>query len=163
MYPPSLPSPQAGHIGPGGWRSAPQWPQRWTRSSPAAVPAQKNAVSGVICGRIVEPGSDVTGLALLDELDGLAELALLYGLAGLDGLAGMDGVDELVGPDGVAAVDGVACGGRNFRMRKFIVATGSPEENQVLRVVTNQPSPSAVRLGPTTSGSLDRTDSCSPS
>ena len=48
-------------------------------------------------------------------------------------------------------------------MRKSIVATGSPAENQVLRVVTNQPSPSAVRLGPVTSSRLARTDSCSPS
>ena len=51
-YPPSLASPHEGHIGPGGWRSAPQLPQRWMRSSPAAVPAQKNAVSGVISGRM---------------------------------------------------------------------------------------------------------------
>src|SRR5271168_10299 len=97
MYPPSLPSPQAGHIGPGGWRSAPQWPQRWTRSSPTAVPAQKNAVSGVTCGRIVEPGSDVTGLALLDGLAGLALLDGLAGLALLDGLAGLAGLDGLAG------------------------------------------------------------------
>ena len=34
-----------GTSGPGGWRSAPQPPQRWIRSSPAAVPSQKNAVS----------------------------------------------------------------------------------------------------------------------
>ena len=54
-------------------------------------------------------------------------------------------------------------GGRNLRMRKSMVATGSSPENQVLRVVTNQPSPSAVRLGPATSRSLARTDSCSPS
>ena len=47
-------------------------------------------------------------------------------------------------------------------MRKSMVATGSPAENQVLRVVTNQPSPSAVRFGPVTSSSLARTDSCSP-
>ena len=47
-------------------------------------------------------------------------------------------------------------------MRKSMVATGSSPENQVLRVVTNQPSPSAVRLGPVTSRSLARTDSCSP-
>jgi hypothetical protein len=48
-------------------------------------------------------------------------------------------------------------------MRKSMAATGSPEENQVLRVVTNQPSPRAVRLGPVTSRSLARTVSCSPS
>ena len=47
-------------------------------------------------------------------------------------------------------------------MRKSMVATGSSAENQVLRVVTNQPSPSAVRLGPVTSSSLAWTDSCSP-
>ena len=47
--------PQDGHIGPGGWRSAPQPSQRWTRSSPAAVPAQKNSVSGEITGRMT-PG-----------------------------------------------------------------------------------------------------------
>ena len=105
-------------MGPGGWRSAPHAAQRWMRSSPAAVPAQKNAVSGVTWGRI--------------------------GVSVLAGLAG----------------DGV---GRNLRMRKSMVATGSPEENQVLRVVTNQPSPRAVRLGPATSRSRARTDSCSPS
>ncbi len=54
-------------------------------------------------------------------------------------------------------------GGRNLRMRKSIVATGSPAANQVLRLVTNQPSPSAVRLGPVMSRSRARTDSCSPS
>jgi hypothetical protein len=50
----------------------------------------------------------------------------------------------------------------NLSTRKSIVATGSPAELQVLRVVTNHPSPSAVRFGPVTSSSLDRTDSCSP-
>jgi len=61
-----------------------------------------------------------------------------------------------------AGLTEVASGGRNLRMRKSMVATGSPAENQVLRVVTNQPTPSAVRLGPVTSRSLARTDSCSP-
>jgi hypothetical protein len=97
----------------------PQLAQCWMRSSPAAVPAQKNAVSGVTCGRM-----------------------------------GLTGFSVLVGPDGA---------GLNLRMRKSMVATGSPAENQVLRVVTNQPSPSTVRLGPVTSRSLARTVSCSPS
>ncbi len=44
-----------------------------------------------------------------------------------------------------------------------MVATGSPAEVHVLRVVTNQPSPSAVRLGPVTSTSRAETASCSPS
>ena len=48
--------PHDGHIGPGGWRSAPQPPQRWTRSSPAAVPAQKNSVSGETTGRMTPGG-----------------------------------------------------------------------------------------------------------
>ncbi len=38
-------------MGPGGWRRAPQLPQHWMRSSPAAVPSQKNLVSGVTTGR----------------------------------------------------------------------------------------------------------------
>ena len=115
-----LASPQAGHIGPGGWRSTPHLAQRWMRSSPAAVPSQKKAVSGVTSGSM--------------------GLVVLVGLA-------------CVGGSGA---------GRNLRMRKSMVATGSPAENQVLRVVTNQPSPSAVRFGPVTSSSLARTDSCSP-
>ena len=65
-----------------------------------------------------------------------------------------------VAAGGVVAEAGSA--GRNLRMRKSMVATGSSAENQVLRVVTNQPSPSAVRFGPVTSSSLARTDSCSP-
>ena len=39
-------------------------------------------------------------------------------------------------------------GGRNFRIRNIIDATASVPTYQVLRVVTNQPSPSAVRFGP---------------
>jgi hypothetical protein len=42
--------------GAGRVTQAPQLAQRWMRSSPAAVPAQKNAVSGVICGRITGSG-----------------------------------------------------------------------------------------------------------
>nr|WP_241682796.1 hypothetical protein [Actinomadura sp. J1-007] len=42
---------QRGHIGPGGWRSVPHAAQRWTRSSPASTPSQKNAVSCPIAGR----------------------------------------------------------------------------------------------------------------
>ena len=65
----------------------------------------------------------------------------------------------------VAGLAGVVagCDGRNLRIRKSMVATGSLSENQVLLVVTNQPSPRAVRLGPVTSSSLPRTVSCSPS
>ena len=44
-----------------------------------------------------------------------------------------------------------------------MVATGSPAEVHVLLVVTNQPSPSAVRLGPVTSTRRAETASCSPS
>ena len=89
------------------------------RSSPAAVPAQKNAVSGDTTGRSTGPAvsSAVT-----------------------------------VGPAG----DGAA-GGRYFSTRNIIDATGSPATYQVLRVVTNQPSPSAVRFGPVTSSSTVRT------
>jgi hypothetical protein len=50
--------------GAGGWRSAPQSPQRWIRSSPAAVPAQKNAVSREMAGRstsAVEGDGEVGG------------------------------------------------------------------------------------------------------
>src|SRR5215468_2426853 len=104
-----LVAPHAGHIGPGGWRSAPQPPQRWIRSSPAAVPSQKNAVSGEMTGRS-------TSLA--------------------------------AGAGGPGA--GRGRGGRNFRIRNSIDATGSVPTYQVLRVVTNQPSPSAVRFGPVT-------------
>ena len=43
---PPTASPQAGHIGPGGCRSAAHASQCWMRSSPPAVPAQKNSVSG---------------------------------------------------------------------------------------------------------------------
>ena len=43
-----------------------------------------------------------------------------------------------------------------------MVATGSSPAYQVERVVTNQPSPSAVRLGPVTSSRLARTLTCSP-
>ncbi len=57
---------------------------------------------------------------------------------------------------------GLRGSGRNLSTRKSIVATGSPAEIQVLRVVTNHPSPSAVRLGPVTSSSLDWTARCSP-
>src|SRR5215468_1001040 len=90
------------------------------RSSPAAVPSQKKAVSGVTRGCM--------GLVLL---------------VGFTGITGADG-------------------GRNLRILKSIVATGSSAEYQVLRVVTNQPSPSAVRLGPVTSRRAERTESCSP-
>ena len=87
------------------------------RSSPAAVPAQKNAVSGEAGGR-----STATGGAA-------------WACAGR---------------------------GRNLRIRKSMVATGSSPAYQVERVVTNQPSPSAVRLGPVTSSRLARTLTCSP-
>ena len=43
-----------------------------------------------------------------------------------------------------------------------MTATASSPEYQVLRVVTNQPSPSAVRLGPVTSVSSALTASRSP-
>src|SRR5215831_10363497 len=111
-----LVAPQAGHIGPGGWRSAPQPPQRWIRSSWRAVPCQKKAVSGVTTGRSTSAAA-AGGPGRADR-----------------SLAG--------GPDGA--------GGRNFRIRNIIDATASVPTYQVLRVVTNQPSPSAVRFGPVT-------------
>ena len=52
--------------------------------------------------------------------------------------------------------------GRNFSTRNRIDATASAPAYQVLRVVTNQPSPSAVRFGPVTPSRLERTVSCSP-
>ena len=67
-----------------------------------------------------------------------------------------------------AAADGSVTGGpdwaagRNFRIRNIIEATTSVPTYQVLRVVTNQPSPSAVRFGPVTSSRLERTVTCSP-
>jgi len=42
---------QCGHIGPGGWRSALAAVQRWIRSSPAATPCQKKALSRDCAGR----------------------------------------------------------------------------------------------------------------
>src|SRR6202165_1545261 len=116
MYP-GRAAPHAGHIGPGGWRRAPHPPQRWIRSSPAAVPAQKNAVSRETAGRRTST-SGATGLG-----------------------------DP---------------GGRYFSTRNIIDATASVPTYQVLRVVTNQPSPSAVRLGPVTLSRLERTVTCSP-
>ena len=119
--------PHDGHLGPGGWRTVPHSSQRWTRSSPAAVPAQKNSVSGETTGR----------MTWLFETPG--------------------------GAEGVASPwGGLRGSGLNLSTRKSMVATGSPAELQVLRVVTNHPSPSAVRLGPVTSSSLDWTASCSP-
>ena len=119
--------PHDGHLGPGGWRTVPQSSQRWTRSSPAAVPAQKNSVSGETTGR----------MTWRSETPG--------------------------GAEGVASPwGGLRGSGLNLSTRKSMVATGSPAEVQVLRVVTNHPSPSAVRLGPVTSSSLDWTASCSP-
>src|SRR5437660_82441 len=78
------------------------------------------------------------------------------------GRMGLAGFSLVAGVAGVAGTAD-AGGGRNFRMRKSIVATGSLSENQVLLVLTNQPSPRAVRLGPVTFRSLVRTVSCSPS
>ena len=52
--------------------------------------------------------------------------------------------------------------GLYFSTRNSIVATGSSPTNQVLSVVTNHPSPSAVRFGPTTSDSRLRTATSSP-
>jgi hypothetical protein len=57
---------------------------------------------------------------------------------------------------------GLRSSGLNLSTRKSMVATSSPADVHVLRVVTNQPSPSAVRLGPVTSSSLDWTANCSP-
>src|SRR5690349_20888092 len=51
---------------------------------------------------------------------------------------------------GAAGGGGGPAPGRNLRTRNRISATGSPSTSQVLPVVTNQPSPSAVRLGPAT-------------
>ena len=119
--------PQAGHLGPGGWRTVPQSSQRWRRSSPALVPAQKNSVSGETTGRM-------TWLA-----------------------ATPGGAEGVASPWG-----GLRGSGLNLSTRKSMVATGSPSELQVLRVVTNHPSPSAVRLGPVTSSSLDWTARRSP-
>src|SRR6266568_986336 len=53
-------------------------------------------------------------------------------------------------------------GGRNFSSLNIIVATGSAATYQVLRVVTNQPSPSEVCFGPVTLSRLVRTVTCSP-
>ena len=43
-------APQSGQAGPGGKRLAPQALQTWIRSSPAAVPSQKNCESRLIIG-----------------------------------------------------------------------------------------------------------------
>ena len=48
------------------------------------------------------------------------------------------------------AAGGPVRAGRNFSIRNSIDATASVPTYQVLRVVTNQPSPSAVRFGPVT-------------
>ena len=95
----------AGHIGPGGWRSAPQPPQRWIRSSPGggALPEER--------GVWLTTGREAPGRR------------------------------RRPWPAARPA-------GRNFSTRNSIVATGSSPAYQVLRVVTNQPSPSAVRFGP---------------
>ena len=45
-------APQSGQAGPGGKRLAPQALHTWIRSSPAAVPSQKNWESRFIIGRI---------------------------------------------------------------------------------------------------------------
>ncbi len=127
-YPWSLTAPQDRQDGPGGWRRAPHCPQRWTRSSPCCVPAQKNAVSGETTGgRMTAP----------------------------------------VCP--AAASRGVAAPRRPRRRPRpepehppVHLATGSSPEYQTFLVLTNQPSPSAVRLGPVTSASPDRTLSSSP-
>ena len=52
--------------------------------------------------------------------------------------------------------------GRNLSTRQSISATGSSPEYQTFLVLTNQPSPSAVRFGPVTSASSERTLSSSP-
>ncbi len=96
------------------------------RNSPAAVPAQKNAVSGDTTGRSTAPAA---GSAT---------------------------------PAALAAAGGGAAGGRYFSTRNIIEATGSSATYQVLLVVTNQPSPSAVRFGPVTSCSVVRTLTRSP-
>src|SRR5262245_15113677 len=101
-------APHTGQAGPGGCRNALHTPQRWIRSSPAAVPAQKNAVSWLTTGRSTPVG------------------------------AGGDG--------------------RNFRIRNIISATGSSPTYQVDSVVTNHPSPRAVRFGPDTSASRELTE-----
>src|SRR5215469_13262642 len=123
--------PQDRQAGPGGWRSAPHAPQRWMRSSPAWVPAQKNSVSGETGGR----------------------------MAGAVGAAAAGAAPAAASAEAGAA----AVGGRNFSTRQSISATGSSPEYQTFFVVTNQPSPSAVRLGPDTSVSSARTLSSSPS
>src|SRR5882757_9460975 len=126
--------PHDGHIGPGGWRSAPQPPQRWTRSCPAAVPAQKNSVSGETKGRMT-------------------------------GWVDWAGAGARVAPSRPEGSPAVATFwvAAYLSIRKSMVATGSPAEVHVLLVVTNQPSPSAVRLGPVTSTRRAETASCSPS
>ncbi len=95
------------------------------RSSPSAVPAQKNAVSGDTTGRSTAAAADT-------------------------------------GPAAPAADGGRTAGGRYLSTRNIIEATGSSVTYQVLLVVTNQPSPSAVRFGPVTSSSTVRTLTCSP-
>lgn len=63
----------------------------------------------------------------------------------------------------IGATDAVTAGfGLNFRIRNIISATASSPTRHVLRVVTNQPSPSAVYFGPTTSSSRLVTASRSP-
>src|SRR5579872_1551479 len=133
------------------------------RSSPTAVPAQKKELSGVTSGRndvvvatmssgVRRCGNHVVGPAGCVWPEGLMGLARLVrdsarSAAGPAGSAG-GAAGSVVGAAGLA--------GRNLRMRKSMMATGSPAENQVLRVVTNQPSPRAVRLGPVTSRRRDR-------
>src|SRR5215469_6653986 len=104
------------------------------RSSPACVPAQKNSVSGETGGRMADAASAAAGGA------GAATASAASAEAG-----------------------GAAAGGRNFSTRQSISATGSSSEYQTFLVVTNQPSPSAVCLGPDTSVSSARTLSSSPS
>ena len=70
---------------------------------------------------------------------------------------------RITGPAAVPPRDpGGWAGGRNFRIRKSMVATTSSPLDQVLRVVKNQPSPSAVRLGPVSPARLTRSASFSP-
>src|SRR5260221_14720926 len=102
------------------------------------MPSQKNLVSGETTGRITAPAS---------------------GAVALGGLAG----GTLACGSVLASRPSPAAGGRNFRIRKSIVATISPPLYQVLRVVKNQPSPRAVCLGPIRSARLTRRLSRSPS
>ncbi len=96
------------------------------------MPSQKNAVSRGTTGRSISPPA------------GSGPPAAVTG----DGEGGM----------GMRA----GGGGRNFSTRHVIDVTASWPTYQVFRVVTNQPSPSAVRFGPVTLSRLDRMLTCSP-